>query len=51
MFKVWKFQFDILSRFGMVEEKQEGAVFSAPPCKIGLTNAKAKMQVSFNVNI
>ena len=29
--KVRKFQFDTLSRFRMVEEKQEGAYFAPPP--------------------
>ena len=37
IFKVTKFQLDTLSRFRMVEEKQEGgASFTPPPGKIGL---------------
>ena len=34
--KVRKFQLDTLSRFRMVEEKQEGAYLPPPPGKIGL---------------
>ena len=40
IFKVRKFQLDTLSRFGMMEEKQEGGVFP-PPGKIGLRLIKA----------
>ena len=41
IFKVRKFPFDILSRFGMVEEKQKGGRILPPPLgKIGLNVMK-----------